>query len=58
MAERFFLGNVEPSVDELLHDEIAGLLRARDSLNLADVLRIVDGVKDSLRLSPQTRRTD
>jgi hypothetical protein len=46
-----FLGNVEPSVEQLLCDEIAGLLRARDGLKLADVLRIVESAKESLRLA-------
>ena len=45
MAEPLFSGNREPSINELLTDEIARLLRAADCLDLADVLREIDAAK-------------
>ena len=53
-----FLGNLEPSVEELLYDEIAGLLRARDGLKLIDVLRIVESARDCLRLAARINPVD
>ncbi len=43
-----YSGNREPTVDELLHDEIANLLMARDGLDAADVFRVVDAARTAL----------
>jgi hypothetical protein len=48
MAERLFAGNREPSINELLTDEIARLLRAADGLDLADVIREVEAAKSNV----------
>jgi len=45
MAGQLFWGNREPSIDELLTDEIAGLLRSADGLDLADVHREIIAAK-------------
>ena len=43
-----YSGNREPTVDELLHDEIANLLMARDGLDASDVFRVVDEARTAL----------
>jgi hypothetical protein len=45
MGDHLFSGNREPSINELLADEIAHRLRAADRLSLAEVLRCVDAAK-------------
>lgn len=45
MVDQLFSENREPSIDELLTDEIAQLLRAADGLSLAEVLREVEVAK-------------
>jgi hypothetical protein len=45
MPDKLFSGNKEPSINELLTDEIAQQLRAADGLSLADVLRDIEAAK-------------
>lgn len=45
MAEQLFRGNREPSINDLLTDEISRLLRAADGVDLADVLREIETAK-------------
>jgi hypothetical protein len=47
--EQVYAGNAEPSIDELLNDDIARLLRLRDGLHLADVLCVVEHARGTLR---------
>ncbi|HYL31534.1 MAG TPA: hypothetical protein VEU53_00135 [Stellaceae bacterium] len=49
MQNRLFHGNIEPSIDELLSDPIAQLLRKRDGIEVDDVLVTVERVKAALR---------
>jgi hypothetical protein len=49
MANEFYTGNCEPSVDELLNDQIATLLMRRDGIKLTDIRRIVEETKAALR---------
>lgn len=49
MLNPTFVKNVEPSVEELLADPIAHLLMARDGLQTADVLAVVDQARIKLR---------
>jgi len=48
MRNPIFVKNVEPSVEELLADPIAHLLMARDGLQTADVLAVVDQARKTL----------
>ena len=54
MPNRLFHGNIEPSIDELLSDPIAQLLRNRDRIEVDDVLVTVEQAKAALR---RRRRT-
>lgn len=49
MPNGLFHGNVEPSIDELLSDPIAQLLRNRDRIAIDDVLVMVEQAKAALR---------
>lgn len=49
MPNRLFHGNIEPSIDELLSDPIAQLLRNRDRIAVDDVLVTVERAKAALR---------
>jgi hypothetical protein len=49
MQDRLFHGNIEPSIDELLSDPIAQLLRKRDGIEVDDVLVTVERAKAALR---------
>ena len=49
MPNRQFHGNIEPSIDELLNDPIAQLLRNRDRIEVDDVLVTVEQAKAALR---------
>ena len=49
MPNRLFHGNIEPSIDELLSDPIAQLLRNRDGIAVDDVLVTVERAKAALR---------
>ncbi|GEM_PF-2682906 len=49
MPDRVFRDNAEPSIDELLSDPIAELLRRRDRIAIDDVLAAVDRAKTGLR---------
>ena len=49
MHDRLFHGNIEPSIDELLSDPIAQLLRKRDRIEVDDVLVTVERAKAALR---------
>lgn len=49
MQDRLFRGNIEPSIDELLNDPIAQLLRKRDRIEVDDVLVTVERAKAALR---------
>jgi hypothetical protein len=40
-ANERYIGNEEPSIEELLTDPIAALLRCRDGLSLDDVCRCI-----------------
>lgn len=48
MRNKLYSGNAEPSVEELLDDPIAALLRARDGLHLDEVRHVVERVKRRL----------
>ena len=50
MAKHSFCKNCEPTIDELLKDPIAGLLMARDRVQVADVVELTESVKAILRL--------
>ena len=50
MVNRVYTGNCEPSVDELLDDEIARLLMRRDGIQLTDVRQIVEETKAAINL--------
>lgn len=49
MQDRLFCGNIEPTIDELLSDPIAHLLRSRDGIAVDDVLAAVERAKTALR---------
>ena len=49
MTNRLYTGNREPTVDELLNDEIVGLLMRCDGIRLTDVRQIVEETKATLR---------
>lgn len=55
MQDRLFRGNIEPSIDELLSDPIAQLLRKRDRIEVDDVLVTVERAKAALRRRCRTR---
>ncbi|HEV2163028.1 MAG TPA: hypothetical protein VGR52_12460 [Stellaceae bacterium] len=55
MPNRLFHGNIEPSIDELLSDPIAQLLRNRDRIAVDDVLVTVEQAKAALRHRCLTR---
>ncbi|MDE1969808.1 MAG: hypothetical protein KGI92_12965 [Alphaproteobacteria bacterium] len=55
MQDRLFRGNIEPSIDELLSDPIAQLLRKRDRIEVDDVLVTVERAKAALRHRCRTR---
>ncbi len=55
MQDRLFRGNIEPSIDELLSDPIAQLLRKRDRIEVDDVLVTVERAKAALRYRCRTR---
>lgn len=42
-------GNIEPTIDELLHDSIAELLRQRDQLPLETVQACIEEARRRLR---------
>ena len=48
MRTGLYSGNHEPTVRELLDDEIANLLMARDGLDASDVFRVVDEARTAL----------
>jgi hypothetical protein len=48
MVERLFSGNREPSINELLSDEIARFLRTADGLDLADIIREVEAARSNI----------
>lgn len=48
MPNGLFHGNIEPSIDELLSDPIAQLLRNRDRIAVGDVLVTVAQAKAAL----------
>jgi hypothetical protein len=50
MARHTFCKNCEPTIDELLKDPIAGLLMARDGVQVADVVALAENVKATLGL--------
>ena len=52
MGDCLFSENREPSLRELLTDEIAQLLREADGITLADVLREIEAVE----VEPQNDR--
>lgn len=49
MPNRLFHGNIEPSIDELLSDPIAQLLRNRDRIEVDDVWLTIEQAKAALR---------
>lgn len=49
MPDRIFHGNAEPTIDELLSDPIAQLLRNRDRIAVDDVHATVERAKAALR---------
>jgi hypothetical protein len=49
MHDRLFRGNAEPTIDELLSDPIARLLRQRDGIAVDDVLATVEQAREALR---------
>ncbi|MGH6995101.1 MAG: hypothetical protein ACREES_05360 [Stellaceae bacterium] len=55
MPNCLFHGNIEPSIDELLRDPIAQLLRNRDRIEVDDVLVTVERAKAALRHRCLTR---
>ena len=55
MADKLFRGNAEPTVNELLTDPIAQLLRQRDGIAIDDVLAIVEQAREALRHRRLTR---
>lgn len=55
MPNRLFHGNIEPSIDELLSDPIAQLIRNRDRIEVDDVLVTVERAKVALRHRRLTR---
>jgi hypothetical protein len=50
MVNQLYSGNREPTVDELLNDEIADLLMRRDGIQFTDVRQIVEETKAAIRL--------
>jgi len=55
---KLYLGNIEPSIDELLNDDIARLLRVRDRLHVDNVLRIIERARDARRGTDSTEVGD
>jgi len=55
MPNRLFRGNVEPTIDELLTDPIAQLLRKRDRIGIDEVLATVEQAREALRHRRLTR---
>jgi hypothetical protein len=53
MANSAYSGNSEPTIDELLAEDITNLLMARDGVQRADVVELVENVKAALRLRDQ-----
>ncbi|MDE2229762.1 MAG: hypothetical protein KGL11_12080 [Alphaproteobacteria bacterium] len=49
MRDRLFRDNTEPTIDELLSDPIAQLLRKRDGIEIGDVRAAVEQAKTALR---------
>jgi hypothetical protein len=45
-----YSGNSEPTIDELLSDDIATFLRRRDGLHVTDVIRAIEQAKKRLAL--------
>lgn len=50
MTNHLYTGNCEPTVDELLNDEIASLLMRRDGIQFTDVRQIIEDTKAAIRL--------
>ena len=48
IRDRLYTGNREPTVDELLDDEIAGLLMRGDGIRLTDVRQIAKDTKTAI----------
>ena len=44
MTNHLYTGNCEPTVDELLNDEIASLLMRRDGIQFTDVRQIIEEI--------------
>ncbi|MGH7015254.1 MAG: hypothetical protein ACREEL_14070 [Stellaceae bacterium] len=55
MPDRLFHGNAEPTVNELLSDPIAQLLRNRDGIAVDDVLSTIEQAKAAIRHRCPTR---
>ncbi|MGH7000252.1 MAG: hypothetical protein ACREEA_01950 [Stellaceae bacterium] len=55
MPDRLFHGNAEPTIDELLSDPIAQLLRNRDGIAVGDVLLTIERAKAAWRHRCLTR---
>ena len=48
MRTGLYSGNREPTIDELLDDEIAALLMARDGVEPSDIFTVVEAAKIAL----------
>jgi hypothetical protein len=53
MATSTYSKNSEPTLDELLDEDITSLLMARDGVQVADVIELVENAKAALRLRDQ-----
>jgi len=51
MANSAYSKNREPTIDELLDEHITSLLMARDGVQRADVVELVENTKTALRLT-------
>ncbi len=55
MPNRAFRGNIEPTIEDLLTDPIAQLLRKRDGIEIDEVLATVEQAREALRHRRLTR---